>query len=356
MNFLNLDWLGFTFKGEPYADCTLLEQFYNRFPEFDPAEFVHAPFHTSYNTAFLFFDIVIAYNDLHKKEYTESEISHLFAMGVNVQVPSHCLSFLCEMFGIDCESPSAPYDLFALISSRGCSFSRIDLCFDDYKKDITTKFYIDAWSKGCIQSPYIRSITCMGSDQTGYTMYFGSLKNRRKLLRIYDKFLESKDKENFKDCVRYEFELHSDDAQSLADFVLDHFCEGIPFSDFLYKWVRVKDFDSVQRNSILQHAKDDSAWIQALSLNLTLKYPIRIVKNSNPVGELTRFVEHMAIPSLAGYVTCFGEKALFKLIEDAARHGKIKDSYVNFARKLKYCEGFSPTLTAPFFYKEDSFV
>lgn len=343
-NFLTLDWLAFTYHIENSFDQgNSLEQFLHAFPFINREDFVPVKMRSHYSANILWCDIVISYNEL-TPDIESEKIPHLVQMGVNVQIPSHCLCFWFNKCGVSTENPDHVALMFSYLKERNCKFSRVDLCFDDYRKVVTTGYYRKKWVDGCIQSPFINSVTCMGSETKGYTMYFGSLKKRTKLLRIYDKFLESKGE---KDCVRYEFELHAEQANGIANLVLNEYSDGIPFAPFLLSWICVKDEISVHNCARIQDAKDDMDWIVALTLNLTLKYKIKIPVESNK-SELTYFVEHQAISSIAGFVMLYGKEAFDMLVKDAIKRGNISPRYLSFINKLKRSNEFEDCYSNPF--------
>lgn len=339
---LKLDWLGFTFVPDKDNDLSPIEQFINAFPEFDSTNFVVASVKSHYQHSVYYDDILISYNDLFDCD-CESTYLHKLNMGVNVQVPAHCLSQLYAMLDVklDCY-----YDLFTLLILRRCRFSRIDLCFDDYDKVFTAGYYINKMFKipdrPMIRSPFIKSVTALGADsQQGQTIYFGSLKKRSKLLRIYDKYAQSK---GVVDAVRYEFEHHGADAAILVDSILndDEYKEGFPFCSYLKKWIIVLDEDSVRNSSndkrYREYAKIDEEWDKCFNSQFNAK----ILVNSEEsealnLAELTHYCKHIGLKQFAGYANTFGMNALIKLIDDAIEHEYISDKYLRYANKFKHC-------------------
>ena len=109
--FLKLDWIGFTYKADHVSDdCTPLTQFLMMFPEFDERLFTIPDFRTCYTNTMLYCDIVVSYNsfDSYTDDFTRKR---LWDMGVNVQVPSHCLDMFLQMLGIDYQSEYSFRDL-----------------------------------------------------------------------------------------------------------------------------------------------------------------------------------------------------------------------------------------------------
>lgn len=337
-NVLKLDWLGFTFKADVSKSETPLDQFLNTFPEFKREYFVIPEFRLSrrYSNCMMYCDMVISYNTF-EGDLTPSEYSKMFSMGVNVQVPSHSLDLLFEMFEINKNDDYAVYNLFTFLRGRNCKFSRIDMAFDDFKKAFRPSYYAKKWLEHLIQTPvHDNNVMFWGSDETGGTMYFGSLKKRNKLLRIYDKFIES---DGEIDSIRYEFEYHSNIADNFADLVLNEYKDGVPFLELLYAIVKVKDAKSVENCARIQDAKIDETWINALIDNLTLKCPIRVPSvRISYENSLTHYLEYQALPSITGFSLVYGTHALLELIRQALKQDRINLKYKNYYYKLKACD------------------
>ena len=339
---LKLDWLGFTFVPERNNELEPINQFLNSFPEFKSENFVVASIKSHYQHSFYYDDILISYNDLFDCD-CESTYLHKLNMGVNIQVPAHCLSQFYSMLDI---KPECYFDLFTLLILRRCRFSRIDLCFDDYDKTFTAGYYINKMfkypDKPMIRSPYIKSVTAFGADsKQGQTIYFGSLKKRKKLLRIYDKYAESR---GIVDSVRYEFEHHGSDAATLVDSILndDEYRNGFPFCSYLKKWITVLDEASVLKATNDERYREyclvDKDWDICFNSQFNAKILVNS-KESEDVNlyELTYYVKNIGIKQFAGYANTFGINALIKLINNAIENELISDKYLRYANKLKHC-------------------
>lgn len=335
--FCKLDWLGFTFKADmvnfvpDQPNCTPFRQFLMMFPEFDERLFVLPEFRTCYTNTMLYCDIVVSFNSF-DGDMDHATVSRLWEMGVNVQVPSHCLDMFCQMFDIDFNSEYAFRDLVKLLQERHCKFSRIDVCYDDYDKLFKVDYYILKRANNLIATP-CRAVTMISGGEFGSTIYFGSLKKRNKLLRIYDKWAESGGEI---DAVRYEFEYHAEMAQALVDKLFE-FDGKLPFFEMLIAVCRVVDSSASYR---LSQRRTDEEWNNALNGDLTLScVPVKISpRHIDKLSSLNYYIETQAASSIAGYVKCFGREALWKLVSDAIRHGRISPRYQSYANKLKYCE------------------
>ena len=334
---LSLDWLGFTFVPDPHLPVEPMLQFINAFPEFRVEEFEIAYLQSHYQHCQYWNDILVSYNDLFDAP-CESTFLHKLNMGVNVQCPSHALPVLFNLFGFNDDDY---YSLFQLIRDRGCRFSRIDLCFDDFDKVYTAGYYIRKVfkyvDKPCIRSPYINSVTTFGANsKQGQTIYFGSLKKRTKLLRIYDKYAESN---GIVDCVRYEFELHGAHACLLAESILDDpvYRYGFPFFDYLKQWIVVLDETSVSRCNEVRNAKEDIDWINSFNSQFNAKILVKSEESKDlELFHLTNYIRRSK-KQMAGYCKLFGVQSLIKFIDDAIEHEEISDKYLRYMNKLKHC-------------------
>lgn len=333
LKLLNLDWLGFTFQCNSLGDKLPLEQFWDMFPEFDKTKLTGVSFRTVYTDTLNYCGMYISYNTF-TDDLTESKCERYWKMGVNVQVPSSMLGFLFNMFCIDINATNAFAMLLNELKLRHCKPSRIDLCYDDYSKTFNVSYYKLKDALGLIQSPF--ATTIMGKASKGLTMYFGSLKHRGKLLRIYDKYLQSN---GLIDAVRYEFEFHNDNAVGIAELICNEYQDGVPFVDLLLGFVRVKDEKSVANCARIQDAKIDEDWINSIKGQFNaIIIPIRIPKqNPLELSELNHYVEVQSLSSWAGYYKCYGSRAVLALIRDAINKGRINPKYEAHYQKLKAC-------------------
>lgn len=335
--FLQLDWLAFTFKplDEPFTkDFYYPDLFKSYFPELVDvlASSVESPKYRSnyshtvnYNDGDIFFGFNTIDDDM-----STSKIFDVLNSGMNVQVPSHSLDFFFSLFGLDLENPDVVPQMLDILAARCCFLSRIDLCFDDFSKTFTVDYYRKAWAEDRIQSPYINSIQCIGSHKKGFTLYVGSLKKRTKLLRIYDKFLES---DGEVDSVRYEFELHSDAAKSIMNMIRTEYRSGIPFAEFLYAWMKVKDHSISSGN--LSMVADDEAWSDFITNKTYLAnsddvvfLPIRVPAwNHLTCSEsIKRNCENNHFRDVASYIDVFGmTEFLDQIKREKRRNKKIMD-------------------------------
>lgn len=253
---LILDWLSFSYK---YDDLNAYNQKhrveYNQFdylfnvafPELKEVAFLHqAKFRSIYDKCIaLSYDILVYYD-------TEDRQNK----GCYVTVPSHALEYFCMLFKV-----ASLKDLFKLVIKRGGSFSRLDICFDDYSKTFTARDFMNWKINGQLNSRLRRYSYHSSGDGDSGTFYFGHRAGCR-FLRIYDKFYESRKKviqgkaDNVIDSIRYEFELHSYAAQGFAEgFVKNDNIDFVTILDSFFN-VIVKDDSNISRCSTLPEWED----------------------------------------------------------------------------------------------------
>lgn len=335
MEYLKLDWLSFTFKGSDIKTCDPFLEFLNAF-KIDSSELTDGYYRTTYQNVSNLKGIWICHNfyDPFKIYHmNDKQLKRLTNMGVHVSIPSSALSYFFNRYGLDYLSENALYDVIKFLKDKGCKISRLDLCYDDFTKKFSVEYYRQKWVDEVIQSPFINSVSCIGSTKRGLTFYIGSHKARQKLLRIYDKFKESNGQI---DSIRYEFELHSDGADEIANQIIDK-KDLIRFSDFIAKWLLIKDIQSVCNCKRIQDAKNDDEWynwILALNDNLTLRY----VKLSRPKlvddDDIFKSLQRSCLRQVSGYVKCYGFDSLERLIDDCIANNDITDRFRNLYERL----------------------
>ena len=248
-----VDWLNFTFKysDEDIKEKEPLDLFFEVFPEF--LEIVETSvikkLRTHYQHCLLFNeDILVLYDDSTANNQK----------GVNVQVPSHSLNYFYSL--MCCKSV---LDIFDLLNKRNCQVSRIDLCFDDYTKELRPKDF-NLWMCNNKFKSLIRTWSfCGGHVNSGHTFYFGNRKN--KMLRIYDKDIES---DGLIDAVRYEFEFHNDRARAIVQSYVEN--GYIDFVELLLSFVDVVNREECGTVTKCSRVKEFDNFIQNLTLSNSL--------------------------------------------------------------------------------------
>lgn len=205
-----VDWLEFTyFCPENYNGLTVFENFLDAFPEFDQNidDMVLSA------KGFLGYSHVLRYND----EYSILYHPDHEEFGVHVTFPAHGLFRLCELFGLknDFSDFVVVKNLLEDIRSRGCRFTRMDICYDDYDKTFVPRDFGEWYFNGQISTKTLFMEYIHGYSDTFYLGRRGS----DRFLRIYEKDKESK---GIIDAIRYEFEFRGKYLNMIIDkFILN---------------------------------------------------------------------------------------------------------------------------------------
>lgn len=212
-----IDWLSFTYKDSSAAD--LLSSFWSVFPELDAYKsemFIVGGRNYAHGLCWAD-DVTIRFDDDNSNK------------GVNVEIPSHGLQAFFDLFKRDGKVLTVK-EMFSLLLDRGCTPSRIDICFDDFTKAYKPVYYYKKFLSGSLVTR-MRTVTMThsGDGSGGTTFYLGD--RRKRMLRIYDKSIQSGGEI---DSIRYEVELHSTSALSfLHHIVSSPDSEVAAFGDYL---------------------------------------------------------------------------------------------------------------------------
>lgn len=347
MRELSLDWLSFTYipdvarlhSIDSESDLDIVDLFIRDFPELRDIVLEHmvnigGKMH--YNTCLKFNDdFLLLYNDL-EKAVDDNAISHLARMGLNFIVPSHSLDLFFSIMGFE---KNDLQEMICLLYSRSCQLSRIDLCYDDYDKKYRPMFYFDMWRSGRIRSNF-ENVQLIGTGKdAGNTLYLGSMKKRNKLLRIYDKDIESKGE---KDCVRYEFELHAEKARDMAQYIIDN--GTLDFISYLRSWfeVLVEHCNTTNKSMV----STLSEWIDYFSESVFCeKIVIPMYDEHDREKSITRFIDRQVLPSLKGYIALYGWNYVKNVLDSV----EMNPNYEGYIKSLDYRGRlFTPCLHSPF--------
>ena len=106
----------------------------------------------------------------------------------------------------------------------GHRVSRIDTAIDVFETDLQVIDFAKLWAKGNVKTRAKNGILISDPrNETGDTFYVGSLKKRRKLLRIYDK---AKEQQIDKQWVRFEMQWGAGAARTCAKQISES--SGLP--------------------------------------------------------------------------------------------------------------------------------
>lgn len=179
-------------------------------------------------------------------DFTRMDSSNNLQMGIFVEVQSHGLyAFAQLMYGKYFDEyvlPDGSVNFLPLVSmlyERKCTFSRIDLAYDDESKTFLPSELNMLHLKGqIIGESHHRSCYSGERKEDGDTFYCGKRSSGR-YLRVYDK---SKESNGRIDAVRWEFEFKKDWANKVAAMIKvndGHF----DFMSMLSSFMQIKQED-----------------------------------------------------------------------------------------------------------------
>jgi hypothetical protein len=219
-----------------------------------------------------------------------------------------------------------------IMTFRG-KLSRVDLCYDDYKRRMTPSEIAEFAMEGLYTR--FRTHTHLAKkkrngDLLSDTLYFGSRgSGSGKYLRIYDKYLESKGKV---DCIRYEIQFERDKARavgiklatagSLEEFAL------------LIGGLIAGSIDFIERKDKNIHRNDRLEWwsvIVSLLGECVLRNPKRVATIEKSVDFIVRIGSTIAMVKHA-----LGDDDFMEFLEEITaieedslpdRHKRLLDNY-----------------------------
>lgn len=98
----------------------------------------------------------------------------------------------------------------------GAKVSRIDIAIDIIDEPFDIQAIAAAYAAGEIETKARRGTNVQSMTDNGHTLYVGSLKARKKLLRVYDKHAENALKALSERHKRVEFEIHGKPATQMS--------------------------------------------------------------------------------------------------------------------------------------------
>lgn len=338
---LKLDWLAFTYKPDrdlykkvlgyevglksQFNDdvisnidqMTDIDLFFLDFPEFEKIkdEFCILSGYSHYENILGYMGV----SDTCRISYNTEGYSTV-EMGVNVSIPSHGLSWFFELMGIDQEDEDAVSQLFTELKDRNCHCSRIDLAFDDYSKKFRPRQYVGWFYLSMLRTKFRKIQTAGSLHEVGHTFYLGDRK--KKMLRVYDKDIESNGEI---DAVRYEFELHQHHSRDMFEYLIEN--KTINFVEFLRTYFEVIDIEDSSNRSLCRLLPEWEQWLNELDFSEELPQKVDIPKYtlSQRNTDVTRWFYKSCVPSVRGFVACFGWTSLMEHVN--SNNGKIPDKY-----------------------------
>lgn len=312
MKYFKLDYLNFTYFNESSED--LFQSFLDDFPEIEAqtSEMVILRGYQKswgYNNVFAFTDyITIRYDD---RDNTR---------GVSVSITGRGLEDFFSWFNLACGDDLKISEVFSLLKVRGCRPSRLDLAFDDYSKRFSPADY-ERWLLEGFFNTRMKKHGFFCDDKKGYTFYLGN--RRKKLIRIYDKDIESAGEIK---AVRYEFELHDLYAQAMFDQIIN---ENVPaFGDLIldsFRIINPDDNERIDRCSMLVE------WEDFLKSTLTQNYvKVTHYKRYKNIVSLQRWIEKDVLPCLKVYELWFGRSWLLHELQKQELNDKGKRLLIDY--------------------------
>lgn len=111
------------------------------------------------------------------------------------------------------------FDLVQFHVRNGANIARIDIAIDVFNSGLNITHLAEQFDIGdCETKARAGSVIAGKGENTGSTLYIGSTKKRKKLLRIYDKGAESGTEI---DWIRIEYEVHGKPASQLCRMLMD---------------------------------------------------------------------------------------------------------------------------------------
>lgn len=160
-------------------------------------------------------------------------------MGVHVQINGSGLIDFYNTLNHKKESVIDAVEFLRSINSRGrIKFSRLDLNFDDEKKLLYPRDLYQAWEENRISTlcHYCRFDSLHNADgENGTTFYLGK-STGDKMLRVYDKYVESKHDIN---AIRWEMQLRHRTADKIVHDILDNGISGDYFKGLIFGFLKV---------------------------------------------------------------------------------------------------------------------
>lgn len=314
-NFI-VDYFNFSYFKEGSED--LLQDFLDDFPEIE----AHTHEMVVLKGRSWGYDHCLAFN-----EYISIRYDDTFKdKGVNVSITGHGLEDFLNWFHFyDITLDSAPEIsptvalVFSLLRDRGCRPSRLDLAYDDYSK----RFMPDDYQRWLMNGNFNTRMKKNGffrDPKGGTTFYLGN--RRKKLIRIYDKSIES---DSNIDAIRYEFELHGDYAKAMFDQICE---EDVPrFGDIIVDSFKIINPDS---DSNITRCEMLVEWEDFLKSTLTQNYvEVRHYTRSQTWDKLDKWLHCQVFPALKAYEMMYGKSWL--LLE--LRKQELPDKYITLLKE-----------------------
>lgn len=191
-------------------------------------------------------------------------------MGTHVIYSGKTIQRVLKMYDI------SAFDLLSYHIENGHNIARIDLAIDFLDTGVTVGDFVGAWKLGYIKTRLRKANIVKSLDGEGYTLYIGSQQRRKKLVKVYNKGVESG---LGGDWVRCEIQLMGKPATQVSKLITTE-----------------EDLVSV----ILRAIKDvvDCPTIPVWRDAFSGKEPIKLVSESDVAGNTRKWLEEQVFVAL----------------------------------------------------------
>lgn len=230
--------------------------------------------------------------------------------------------------------------LRSLVSANYFHCTRLDVALDDYDRSVSMQQVNDAAiSNHFARFRSFRVITSgsLDSASVGQTIYFGSSQSD-KMLRIYDKFVESGGKQN---CIRWELQLRRESShtflsrwlyvQGSSNEQIDEFAQ---LSPSLLGGLVIGSIEFVYRTSEELSRCKKLDWWEEFQNKIGSSYRISIPKKITTLEDKVHWVFAQLAPTFAIFKKSFGVDSFYQLIESLILDGtsRLKEHHLALIR------------------------
>lgn len=309
-----IDWISFTFKSQDEFCSDEYAKFCKVFPEFQDLQEKGIEV-VCRHRGDRFYDHVVTFNDYFRIAYRVKSLGGVQSsrnLGVNVQIPSHGLEYVFNLFGLQVNQVQ---EFFQLLYVRNCSISRLDIAYDDFNK--TFKPY--DWEIFRVQDRLVTNYKSFKYISSGRrckdTFYIGN-RSSGKVCRIYDKAGESN---GTIDAIRYEFEYHGKFCEDFAYHIREY--GTVPAFDNVFScWVSKvlpEGFEKKNRSE----AKPDSVYEKFIAdAKLSFSEQLTISKftdHEQTLKKSAKWIVTQVFPTIKTFINVFGW-AKFRALYEAS--------------------------------------
>jgi DNA relaxase NicK len=222
----------------------------------------------------------------------------------------------------------------------GLTCSRLDICVDDYKKELNSSSIEQALIDGNYTG--VRSgkvLTNYGGKYQGFTVSLGS-RDSEKYIRFYDKFAESHGR---LDCYRWEVEYKGDLANKIFNLILECPRTKTKYQRFLIN-IAVSCIDFIDKNDKNITRNIRLEWWEAwLSRVQSEKIIVRVVRVKTAISAKKNWIQRSVSKALLMVQRSIGverlEHFLLQIMKDAESRINSMDELImaDYAKNWEIC-------------------